>query len=327
MLGSVGECIHQSTNLKLCTTYALITSSMFVLNLYLLLPKSVQKLSRDNPIQIKWRIFSVFVTIILSIAIYPFLFCDDEESTTSGSSTKSLGMTLGLTEWRLSKSLLPLCHAIVLYFGAICTSVFQHRTLYLLRTKGTKGGLAHYIQIFVNDTFKRKIVDPFTANRWGIVRDLVIAPASEELIFRSCIITPFLHLESFQNGTLSLTKVSWCTPLFFGIAHLHHAFKRLRQRDANKKSIILSSMFQFLFTTVFGAYASFCFIKTGSVLGVILLHSFCNFMGLPSLHFFFNFDSKLLSELKYYKIICSLAYVVGIVCFWIGLYSSKWGVL
>lgn len=32
---------------------------------------------------------------------------------------------------------------------------------------------------------------------------------------------------------------------------------------------------------MFGAYATFIFMRTGSLISVIILHSFCNWMGLP----------------------------------------------
>jgi len=39
--------------------------------------------------------------------------------------------------------------------------------------------------------------------------------------------------------------------------------------------------FQLSFTTLFGSYASYLFLRTGSVLPPIIVHAFCNWMGLP----------------------------------------------
>lgn len=43
----------------------------------------------------------------------------------------------------------------------------------------------------------------------------------------------------------------------------------------------MRSLFQFGYTTLFGAYAIFLYLRTGSLLAVILVHAFCNWMGLP----------------------------------------------
>jgi prenyl protein peptidase len=36
-----------------------------------------------------------------------------------------------------------------------------------------------------------------------------------------------------------------------------------------------------MYTTIFGAYATFLYIRTGSLFTVILVHAFCNWSGLP----------------------------------------------
>lgn len=41
---------------------------------------------------------------------------------------------------------------------------------------------------------------------------------------------------------------------------------------------------QFIYTTVFGFYCCYLFIRTGSVFPPITAHSFCNVMGLPQLN-------------------------------------------
>lgn len=44
---------------------------------------------------------------------------------------------------------------------------------------------------------------------------------------------------------------------------------------------MLRSALQFTYTTLFGGYATFVYLRTGSLLSVILVHTFCNWMGLP----------------------------------------------
>lgn len=47
------------------------------------------------------------------------------------------------------------------------------------------------------------------------------------------------------------------------------------------QNALLSSSFQFVYTTIFGWYASYLFLRTGSLIPPILCHSFCNIMGFP----------------------------------------------
>ncbi|CAL7949721.1 unnamed protein product [Xylocopa violacea] len=51
----------------------------------------------------------------------------------------------------------------------------------------------------------------------------------------------------------------------------------------NLKHALSISCFQFTFTTLFGAYAAYLFAKTGHLVAVFVVHSFCNIMGCPDL--------------------------------------------
>lgn len=46
---------------------------------------------------------------------------------------------------------------------------------------------------------------------------------------------------------------------------------------------MLRSFVQFCYTTIFGWFEAYVFIRTGSLLGTIAAHSFCNYLGLPRL--------------------------------------------
>lgn len=43
-----------------------------------------------------------------------------------------------------------------------------------------------------------------------------------------------------------------------------------------------------MFTFIFGFYAATVFLKTRSLISVILLHSYCNYLGFPKLKEIFN---------------------------------------
>lgn len=68
------------------------------------------------------------------------------------------------------------------------------------------------------------------------------------------------------------------------VAHLHHAWENYRTLGKTKDAFIQAlciSMFQFTYTTVFGWYVSYLFLKTGNLWPCVLCHSFCNIMGFP----------------------------------------------
>lgn len=86
-------------------------------------------------------------------------------------------------------------------------------------------------------------------------------------------------------GTRShLLYLTVLPPLYFGIAHIHHFYEfRLTHPSVPLVSAVVRSALQLAYTTLFGAYASYLFLKTGSLPAVIILHVFCNWVGLPRL--------------------------------------------
>lgn len=44
---------------------------------------------------------------------------------------------------------------------------------------------------------------------------------------------------------------------------------------------VLRSLFQFTYTSLFGFFATFVYLRTGNVFTCMLAHTFCNWMGLP----------------------------------------------
>ncbi|KAJ5139041.1 CAAX amino terminal protease [Penicillium bovifimosum] len=111
---------------------------------------------------------------------------------------------------------------------------------------------------------------------WIGWRNYVAGPFTEEVLFRSAIVP--LHLLAHTSPS----RIVFIAPLYFGIAHVHHFYEfRLTHPDTPAFAALLRSLFQFGYTTVFGWYATFVFLRTGSLLAVVLIHSFCNWCGLP----------------------------------------------
>lgn len=117
-----------------------------------------------------------------------------------------------------------------------------------------------------------------TLRGWIGWRNFVAGPVTEEIMFRSIIIA--VHL----LAKLSPGRIVFIVPLYFGIAHVHHFYEfRLTHPDTSISLSLLRSVVQFTYTSIFGWFANFLYLRTGSLLAVILVHSFCNWCGLPRL--------------------------------------------
>jgi prenyl protein peptidase len=115
-----------------------------------------------------------------------------------------------------------------------------------------------------------------TLGSWMGWRNLVAGPVTEEILFRSVMIP--LHVVA----KMSPSRIVFITPLYFGIAHLHHLYEfRLTHPEVSVLPAVLRTVFQFAYTSLFGFFAAFVFLRTGSLYAVIVAHSFCNWSGLP----------------------------------------------
>ena len=100
------------------------------------------------------------------------------------------------------------------------------------------------------------------------VRNLIIGPISEEWVFRACM-CPLL----FGAGLGDASNV-FTSGALFGLAHVHHIF----DADFSWAAVAV----QFTYTSLFGAYSSYLFLRTGQLVGPVLAHAFCNSQGLPN---------------------------------------------
>jgi prenyl protein peptidase len=86
----------------------------------------------------------------------------------------------------------------------------------------------------------------------------------------------------FLTAQTSNTTIIFLTPIIFGLAHVHHFYEfRLTHPHTPLVAALLRTLLQFTYTTLFGGYATFLFLRTGSLLSAILVHAFCNWMGFP----------------------------------------------
>eukprot|EP00095_Tigriopus_kingsejongensis_P000899 snap_masked-scaffold186_size273091-processed-gene-0.0 protein:Tk00899 transcript:snap_masked-scaffold186_size273091-processed-gene-0.0-mRNA-1 annotation:"caax prenyl protease 2" len=137
-------------------------------------------------------------------------------------------------------------------------------------------------------------------------RNQVVAPFTEEYTFRACML-PIL-LGSFNEPTAVMVA-----PLFFGIAHLHHMIERIRKGQPVKTALLIS-IFQIHYTTIFGMYSAFLFVRTGHIAAPVIVHGFCNFMGFPDF-------GEMLNRPPRERLFLVCLSVVGVVGFYSCLYS------
>lgn len=125
-----------------------------------------------------------------------------------------------------------------------------------------------------------------------------------------------------------VTRTIFLSPLLFGLAHFHHFYEfRVTHPDAPLSLGLLRSVVQLGYTTLFGAYATFLHLRTGSLLAIFVVHAFCNCMGFP--RFWGRVDPEYYHEdgskapVKPLNIIWSVVYyillVIGAVSFYMFL--------
>lgn len=96
---------------------------------------------------------------------------------------------------------------------------------------------------------------------WNEFRLIVLSPIFEEFVFRSCILCFF---EDFYTSL-------FIAPLYFGLAHLHNA----------KFSSWQSTMFQVIYSYLFGCLASLIILRTKHLISAVVSHVICNYFGVP----------------------------------------------
>jgi len=278
---------HCYPSVSICFIFAII----YVLGLYVLSP-STYRYDRNHPHVIRRRIFSVFIVCSL---IYIFLY------KTSNTKT-NINEWLGFRKLKTISSiwtliLYPIILTLMLYFGP----------------------LVQWIDIFHWKYYRKywkNYLPYFDGNdRHIFIRNYLVAPFTEEFVFRSsilCLLYP--HISTFSAIFIS--------PLFFGLAHFHHMvehFNRNHQENHNRLTalnIIFIHLFQFSYTYVFGVYSSFLFIQTGHFLPSFLVHTLCNGLGLPDIGSLIHMQGVWLKKCFFYT-----CYLVGVWLFYTSLFS------
>jgi prenyl protein peptidase len=303
------ECGLVPSSLGHAVTYSLAVSSAFVTALYVLVPPKIRQLDRNDARQIRWRVLATSAVCIGSVAAYPYIFCDDQVADPSKTGPNSPSSIFSLKHLKTIGGVL--LHTATLYLGPILQQLLEVHEIVKRRSLfGIDAYLRTYYVVFIHPIVS-SIFNPIdSSERWVCLRNLVAAPVAEEIAFRGCIAS------SLAAAGMKTSATSLIAPLFFGSAHLHHALLKLYEKQ-RPSTVLIQTAFQFAYTSLFGSYATYAFLRTRSIVAVSVSHSFCNGMGLPDLVFL-----RPSSSLYKYRRLLLTAHIIGVVGFSVGFNYS-----
>jgi len=285
-------------------------ASAFVGGLYLV-PADIKKRPRDDPTQIKCRLAAVGVSSVLSVVTF---------ITIAAEPLASLGFR---AEGFVAAATIPLGLTALLFMGPLVTlalAALHIRTLdvhwdgrrqyesppespWVYKPRKEPRSMLAAILYVLHEKIEG-------STHLSLVRNLLLGPITEELVFRGCML-PLLLCAGVQPW-----KVIVLGPFLFGVAHVHHFLNR--RLEVGWKKALLESLIQLTYTYLFGIYSAFVFVRTRHLVAPTLAHMFCNFMGLPDLGFLSPASSRLSCLHEYRNVIIGV-YLVGIALFVMGL--------
>jgi prenyl protein peptidase len=257
--------------------YCTLLSVFYVASLYCLVPPKIRQLhNRDDPIQIQWRGFATSIVSIISIASYGAMFC--EPLTAESGIVHPVNWSLDFRSTFVATCGVVF-HVSILYFGVYLRAVLLvYDAIRKQNGNVSPSNLLYYLIVWYVNPIYESIIQNNNMKRWIVLRNLLIAPITEEIVFRSCMVSALI------STGMAASKVCLVAPLFFGVAHLHHAVLKLHQGQP-LVSVVLMTFFQFLYTSLFGAYVSYSYQRSASIIAIVVCHSMCNALGIPDISF------------------------------------------
>lgn len=228
---------------------SLLISFLYVAVLHIKIPEG--RMNRNDPVVIRRRLTAITIFTVFTIIALPLVL-----SWLTGKSGSEIFGEMGVIPSSAKDIFNTLLLMMALFIGPILNDVVE------------TGDALYTLKLFV---------DHFTTLRG--IRDVVIAPLTEEVLYTAAIITTL----SQSPYTSSDKILIMLPPLFFSLAHVHHGIELYINRAAPVPTIVLSTAFQVLYTLLFGIFTDFVFLRQRNVWGCIVAHSFCNHMGVPSI--------------------------------------------
>ncbi|KIS65833.1 CAAX prenyl protease [Mycosarcoma maydis] len=244
---------------------------------------SGKTVDRDHPVVIRARIKTASLATALTVVATGVVLWVKRIIPRSGwlldtlNAARLLGLPLPVPSV-LSSSMIPLDPPLANYLAKLTVHVGAPLLLTAMLFLGPLyvAFLDQQLPLQRYFCYRRDVVDKFTSLTG--IRNYLVGPLTEELVFRCTILTPLLF------SGVSRTKLILLTPAFFAIAHAHHAYNVWLQGGRTKHAALtglLTATLQLCYTGVFGWYANFLFLRSASVVAPFGAHVWCNLMGLP----------------------------------------------
>ncbi|KAJ8587064.1 Abi-domain-containing protein [Rhizopogon salebrosus TDB-379] len=237
---------------------------------------------RDDPDVIKARLLAVSGATLICCLIVFIVMKNGNGDNAMQNLTPNAWLHLGFT-W---SNILPLLLTPLLYAGPLYVQFLEKTLPFQEDWDFEDDVLFRFFSIF------------------GL-RNYFVAPITEEVVFRACVLTVY-HLAG-----ASQKKMIFLSPLVFGAAHIHHAWETYHRYGCTAtaaKRAIISTIVQVSYTSVFGFYCCYLFLRSGSLIPPIAAHIFCNIMGVPQP----TYEMSLLPDRK---LSIAAMYLFGIISF------------
>ncbi|TPX31324.1 hypothetical protein SmJEL517_g05341 [Synchytrium microbalum] len=250
-----------------------LLTGLFLSSLSIFKTKRTYNAPRDDPRVIRQRFMGVGLSCILSTIVLYVLFAYKGRKQTLSQLAWLMGLRI---DHLLISTICPLILTASLFLGPLVVNGVEGR-LPFQRNWTWRG----HVQDFAKDL-----------RTW---RTYFVGPVVEEWVFRACMI-PVMYAGGWSKSGIILI-----TPLLFG------AGKFIGCTEGHERPLLEPYKELLSYTTLFGWYTSFLFMRTGHLAGPTVSHVFCNIMGLP------DFGAAL--RPSRYRNVYAASYLLGITGF------------
>ena len=199
-----------------------------------------------NVLKVQYRLFAASIATVVSIGSFSLLFSANLPAVATVQRALGFGLDTAIPSLVVTVVLMT-----IFYAGPIIA--FLHDAFRQCDAKKTENRLFAQLLLFV-EIIKNELHNDWKSHSSTIViyRNFVVAPISEELVFRSVLVpTLFFTLLSEgyshqqigclgsvgQSSTSLPFLVAYTNPVWFAVAHMHHLIDKLRNGTSVKVSL------------------------------------------------------------------------------------------
>lgn len=299
-MSSSSSMIFDSNNDNLeITTWKQSISLVFAFFFAILYPASLYiwpdstRIDRNDPLVIKRNFLSVTILSIISLQLLN-LFRQLTGTTSDGHSIIINDYFIYKhysNNWNFLIECLftPMIFITILFIGSICCDLNIN--------------LQNY-HIIMNKTFIFEMLRPlYNQSMLKILRNLIVAPFTEEFLFRGILIA---ILSPFWSKLACVIISS----TLFALMHSHSCLVRYFINGKYDFDDIIMTIIQCIYTGLFGFIAAVQYLSSGHLITPIVLHFFCNLNGLPD--FPRIFENRFYFHLTIFGFIIWLYYFINL---------------